>query len=454
VIDQHDFTNPFPLDRVPDGWEIRSIESLCRRVTSGGTPSRSNPAFYETGSIRWYKTKELNDWYLEDSEEKITEEAVKNSSAKVFPAKTVLMAMYGDGDTITTLGILREASATNQACCAMIVNSDVCDHEYFLYALKYHRNAFIQIATGGAQRNLSGRLIRNFAIQVPPLPIQRRIAEILGRLDDKIEVNRRVNRMLEQMTQSLYQHWFVDFGPFQDDEFVESQLGPIPKGWTVKSLAELFGEKSQSVITGPFGSALHESDYREDGVPLILANHVNQGIIREDKMPRVGLHIAPKLQRYLLQEGDIVFTRVGIIDQSAYVPTHQSGWMMSGKLLRVRVPDKSEVLNSRYLAAVYQSKSFRALITSHAVGSTRLSLNTSILRSLPFVVPSLAWQERFSNIVRPQDEQIQINNLESKKLTEIRDYLLPKLLSGKIPVDAAEAFRNDIVANPLPPSEL
>ncbi len=86
-------------------WQDVAIEQLCARITSGGTPLRSNRHFYENGSIPWVKTGELKDWYIEDTEEKITEEAVEKSSAKLFPKDTVLMAMYGDGRTITSLGI-------------------------------------------------------------------------------------------------------------------------------------------------------------------------------------------------------------------------------------------------------------------------------------------------------------------------------------------------------------
>jgi type I restriction enzyme, S subunit len=91
-------------------------------------------------------------------------------------------------------------------------------------------------AVPGVNRNDLHRL----RVMCPPLPIQRRVAEILGRLDDKIEVHRRINRTLEAMAQALYKEWFVDFGPFQDGEFVESELGLIPKGWGVKGLSEVY----------------------------------------------------------------------------------------------------------------------------------------------------------------------------------------------------------------------
>ena len=118
------------LERVP-------IESLCRNVTSGGTPSRVNSRYWEDGSIPWFKTAELKDWYVEDAEEKISEEGLANSAAKIFPADTVLMAMYGDGRTITSLGILRNEAATNQACCALISDPAKCHFLYLFYALKW-----------------------------------------------------------------------------------------------------------------------------------------------------------------------------------------------------------------------------------------------------------------------------------------------------------------------------
>src|SRR5258708_3711406 len=120
-----------------------SIESLCTRITSGGTPSRANPIFWEAGAVPWIKTGELKDWYVLDIEERITEEALLNSAARIFPKNTVLMAMYGDGKTITSLGILRDDAATNQACCAMIADPTKCHYLFLFYALKHHRHELL-----------------------------------------------------------------------------------------------------------------------------------------------------------------------------------------------------------------------------------------------------------------------------------------------------------------------
>src|SRR5690606_40287303 len=104
--------------RVPEGWHLSSVDELCLRVTSGGTPSRANPAFFVHGTVPWVKTGELKDSYIFDTEEKITESAIRGSSAKKLPVGTVLMAMYGA--TVGALGMLGREATCNQACCAMI----------------------------------------------------------------------------------------------------------------------------------------------------------------------------------------------------------------------------------------------------------------------------------------------------------------------------------------------
>ena len=170
----------------PSDWQIRSVEDVCKRVTSGGTPSRTRPDFYVDGSWPWVKTQELQDTWIDHTEEKITDEAVANSSAKVLPPNTILLAMYGA--TVGQLGILRSPMTCNQACCAMIVDSDKADFRYLYHHLRYSRTQLKSLATGAAQQNLSGALIKSLLYPFPPLAEQKAIAAVLGALDDKIEL--------------------------------------------------------------------------------------------------------------------------------------------------------------------------------------------------------------------------------------------------------------------------
>ena len=325
----------------------------------------------------------------------------------------------------------------------------VCNPSFTSYIKAVH--------TGTAIPHVSGGQIARFPVRIPILAEQRAIARVLGSLDDKIELNRRMNQTLEDICRALFKFWFVDFGPVRakqegrwkkgeslpgmpadmwdlwPSELEESEIGEIPKGWKASSLSRLFLNWPDCVLTGPFGSNLHSSDYRSEGTPLLLVKNVLYGAILEENLPLVGSHKLEDLSRYLLREGDIVFTRVGAVGRSAYVHARYAGWMISGQTLRVRIPNRA-ILNSRYLSQAYAEASFIGMVESHALGTTRPSLNTSMLESFEFLLPSIGIQEAFACFAKPMDDMRMKNLAETDSLTATRDALLPKLLSGEIRV--------------------
>ncbi|PKF73189.1 restriction endonuclease subunit S [Pseudomonas fluvialis] len=145
---------------IPEGWDFLPLGDIYR-TGSGGTPSRKNPDFYGS-DYRWVKTKELQDCPVFDTEERISEEGLKKSSAKLFPRNTVLIAMYGA--TIGRLGVLQEESATNQACCAILPNSQGCGWGYAYLSLFSRRQALIDLRAGAAQQNISQDVIKKFRL--------------------------------------------------------------------------------------------------------------------------------------------------------------------------------------------------------------------------------------------------------------------------------------------------
>lgn len=175
-----------------DGWRTRSVDDLCVRVTSGGTPRRQRDGYYTTSDLGtpWVKTKELNDCWITDTEEFVTPLGIAESSAKLLPANTVMMAMYGA--TVGKLGLLRTAMTCNQACCAMVVDPDEGDFRFLFYRLLNDREKLIGLANGAAQQNLSGAVIKRYAFPCPPVEDQRMIAAVLGALDDLIDTNQRL----------------------------------------------------------------------------------------------------------------------------------------------------------------------------------------------------------------------------------------------------------------------
>jgi type I restriction enzyme, S subunit len=164
---------------IPKEWEVKKIQDLYK-TSSGGTPSRKNETeFYSEGSIPWVKTKELNDNYILDTEEKITELAIKKSSAKMFPKNTVLIAMYGA--TIGKLGILSEPATTNQACCAFLVREKTYSSYYIFQFLKNNLKKITSLAFGAAQPNISQNTVQNIEILKP-------VSTLLDQYNEKVEL--------------------------------------------------------------------------------------------------------------------------------------------------------------------------------------------------------------------------------------------------------------------------
>lgn len=193
-------TGKIRLKEFTEPWVYRKISEIAT-TSSGGTPSRSIPNYYY-GDIKWFTTTELKDNYLYDSVEHITREALNNSSAKMFSANTILMAMYGA--TIGKLGVLKEPSTTNQACCAIKCNDIV---EIFLfYILLYNRKSIIEKGCGAGQPNISQTIVNELSFLVPPCEKeQQAIANILSKMDNEITALEAKRAKYEVIKQGMMQ---------------------------------------------------------------------------------------------------------------------------------------------------------------------------------------------------------------------------------------------------------
>jgi type I restriction enzyme S subunit len=421
----------------PPDWKIRSIEDVCERVTSGGTPSRHNPAYYAGGRWPWVKTQELKDTWVEDTEERITDEAVHGSSAKVLPANTVLLAMYGA--TVGQLGMLRKPMTCNQACCAMIVDTRKADFRYLFYLVLSVRTQLRNLATGAAQQNLSGELIRHLRFPFPGMDEQRAIAHILGTLDDKIELNRRMNETLEAMGRALFKSWFMDFDPVRakaagrdpglpkpladlfPDSFEDSEMGEIPEGWTIQSLGCL--------------AALN---------PEVWTRHTRPGVIRYvdlsgakwGRVETVTTHRhqdAPSRAQRVLRPGDTI---VGTVrpGNGSYAYITDSGLTGSTGFAVLR-PVRPEYREFVYLAATTR-ENIEAL--AHlADGGAYPAVRPEVVAHTQVVGAPLAVIGLFARTTAPLLESMARSQRESLGLAALRDALLPKLISGELRVKSA-----------------
>lgn len=160
----HESTNI--VDGVPEGWEKKKISDVCTMIGAGSTPSRRNNAYWDNGSIRWVKTKELLDNWIFDTEEYITEEGLNNSSTKIFPVNTILMAIYAS-PTLGRLGILAQECCCNQAALGLVANENFISWGWLYLKLYELRDEFNAVARGAGQQNISGVVVKNWEIIVP-----------------------------------------------------------------------------------------------------------------------------------------------------------------------------------------------------------------------------------------------------------------------------------------------
>ena len=178
---------------VPEGWESGTVSSFFT-TASGGTPSRAKEVYY-TGTYNWVKTKELNNDFIFDTEEKITEEAIKNSAAKLFPKQTILIAMYGA--TVGELGILATEAATNQACCAILPTEGIGYAYPYLFFLS-QKEKLISLSMGAAQKNVSQQIIRSMSMVLPKAGVLSVFNATIEPVFEQLRVLQIQNQKLQQ----------------------------------------------------------------------------------------------------------------------------------------------------------------------------------------------------------------------------------------------------------------
>ena len=214
-----------------------TLEALCKRVTSGGTPSRAVPEYFG-GTIPWVKTGEVKKGFIFSTEECITELGLENSSAKLIPANSLIVAMYGDGDTAGNVAINKIPVTTNQACCNFVVDPGKADYRFLYYYLKGNYSNLVGLKLGGSQQNLNAATLKRFPVPVVSLDVQRKVVAILSAYDDLIANNQRRIALLESMAEEIYREWFVRmrFPGAKPEAFVQG----LPQDWSNEPIGGAF----------------------------------------------------------------------------------------------------------------------------------------------------------------------------------------------------------------------
>lgn len=390
------------LGPLPEEWRIARISKIAKTAT-GGTPSRSN-ANYFNGNIHWVKSGELNDSLISKVEEQITQDALKHSSAKIFPKGTLLMAMYGA--TVGKVGILGMDAATNQAVCAIF--PDACVYSgYLFYAVMSRRAELLLARYGGAQPNIRQTLIRNSIVPLPPLAEQKKIAAVLSAVQQAKEKTEGVIASLRELGKSLMKHLFT-YGPVPVDEadeveLKETEIGDMPEEWHVKPLVDIATLQrgkdlpKQKQVTGPY--------------PVIGSSGI------------IGYH-----KEYVVEGPGVVTGRSGSIGKLTYTDNkywpHNTGLYV--KDFHGNIPI--------FIYYLLQKLDFR----KYATGVSVPTLNRNFIHSALLALPPKHSQQRISKILRVIDERIKVEENKKKTLDKLFQTLLHDLMTAKIRVNDSE----------------
>lgn len=315
-----------------------------------------------------------------------------------------------------------KARISNEDCPMLIAQRVACLRakenisQAFLYYIvvgKSFKDYLDSVKTGTSIQHISLKQIGDFEVTIPSsYSEQQRIADVLQALDDKIELNNRINHNLEQQAQALYKSWFIDFEPFKDGKFVESELGMIPEGWRVGPIYEY----AKVIYGAPYKSTLFNES--SDGLPLIRIRDL------KDCSPQFySSEVLPNTE-YVLK-GDIV---AGMdADFTPYI------WKGNKGLLNQRVckfvPTSDSI--SRYYIMMFVKPDLE-FVSSYKVGTTVSHLGKSDIDKFTVILPPVEIVERYSRIADSILEQIVNNSTEAARLIEQRDSLLRQLMSGKL----------------------
>ena len=394
-------------------WKEVRLGDVCTRVCSGGTPKSTNLSYYG-GEIPWLNTKEIDFNRIYSTEKTITDSGLNNSSAKWIVPNTVTVAMYGA--TAGKSCIVKVPMTTNQACCNLTINDEVADYEFVYYSLKNDYTTLASLANGGAQQNLNAQIIKDYVLKMPSLADQRRIASILSSLDRKIELNNKINADLEEMAQAIFKNWFVDFEPFKDGKFVDSELGMIPEGWKVGTLGDITKNKSAKVK-------------ERNDVKVLSPVTTGELVLSEEYFTKQVF--SSSIAKYkIVNKGDFAYNPARVNIGSLGRNEFDFDGCVSPVYVVFSVLDGYE----NYFDLFRKTDFFKDSVASLAIGGVRQSLSYDDLSSIEVIIPSENAVEEFNNLYNQMKKTIKANKLENSRLSLLRDTLLPRLMSGEIEV--------------------
>tara|TARA_B110001452_G_scaffold227469_1_gene202399 strand:- start:5985 stop:7253 length:1269 start_codon:yes stop_codon:yes gene_type:complete len=415
-----------------DNWKKMPIGEVCKSY-AGGTPNRSNPTYYG-GEIPWISSGEVNQAYITDTKEKITKEGLRFSSAKMIPKEAILLAMYGA--TAGQVSKLKIDATANQAVLALI--PDDADDYFIYHELNFIKNRILFLAQGSGQPNLSKSLIDQTLIDCPPLPQQRKIANILSTCDEVIEKTEAAIAKYQALKQGMMHDLFtsgidVKTGKlrpsYQDapELYKESELGMIPKDWDVSELETFTNYVDYRGKTPPKA---------DKGIFLITAKNIKFGFIdyeiSKEYIPTAAYKTA--MSRGISEIGDVLITTEAPMGNVAQI--NIEGLALAQRVIKYRCYP-NEMLND-FLKHSMMAEYFQKELEAESTGSTVKGIKGSRLHLLNVMKPSILEQEKIVHGLAPVEAKIEAEQSALAKYQQIKAGLMQDLLTGNVEVSVAE----------------
>ena len=400
-------------------WKEVRLGDVCSKIGSGATPSGGKEA-YKGGDYHLIRSQNVLDFaFSKDGLASINDEqANKLKNVEIIQGDVLLNIT---GDSVARCCIVPSEilpARVNQHVAIIRPRKEELDNHYLLYYLQYYKRQLLQIASAGATRNaITKAMIENLILPCPKsLDDQRRIASILSSLDRKIELNNKINADLEEMAQAIFKNWFVDFEPFKDGKFVDSELGMIPEGWKVGTLGDITKNKSAKVK-------------ERNDVKVLSPVTTGELVLSEEYFTKQVF--SSSIAKYkIVNKGDFAYNPARVNIGSLGRNEFDFDGCVSPVYVVFSVLDGYE----NYFDLFRKTDFFKDSVASLAIGGVRQSLSYDGLSSIEVIIPSENAVEEFNNLYNQMKKTIKANKLENSRLSLLRDTLLPRLMSGELEV--------------------
>lgn len=401
---------------LPQGWVLTKLNDVLLKIVGGGTPSKSIASYYQ-GNIPWMTVKDMKSFIIKDTVDHISSEAVSNSSTNIIPAGTPIVA------TRMSLGKIVLAnfdSAINQDLKGLFPSSYVATN-YLIYWYRSNAALIEQLGTGTTVKGIRLEVLRDLDFQLPPLAEQKVIAKKLDTLLAQVEhTQARLQRIPEILKR------------FRQSVLADAVSGKLTGTVNSENFQQL-GNVDVEIKTGPFGSALHKSDYVVDGIPVINPMHIAEGIIYPSNNMSITKVKFNELANWQLRDGDIIVGRRGEMGRAATVTKTPMLCGTGSMFLR-----PGAQVNSKYLEIILRSPTSISFFNAQSVGTTMVNLNQKIIKSLKVYFPPL--EEQSQIVARVEQLFAYADRIEQQAQAALERV---NLLSQSI---LAKAFRGELTA--------